>query len=66
MGRLRATQVRLPGVQIVGAQVATTVLLIDGPDKDSLPGVDGYLGSHVALQAKHIEFDFDAGVLRWQ
>ncbi len=65
MGRLRATQVRLPGVQIVGAQVATTVLLIDGPDKDSLPGVDGYLGP-MALQAKHIEFDFDAGVLRWQ
>lgn len=65
MGRLRATQVRLPGVQIVGAQVATTVLLIDGPDEDSLPGVDGYLGP-MALQAKHIEFDFDAGVLRWQ
>jgi predicted aspartyl protease len=65
MGRLRATQVRLPGVQIVGAQVATTVFLIDGPDEDSLPGVDGYLGP-AALQAKRVEFDFDAGVLRWQ
>ena len=65
MGRLRATQVRLPGVQIVGAQVATTVFLIDGPDEDALPGVDGYLGP-AALQAKRIEFDFDAGVLRWQ
>jgi predicted aspartyl protease len=65
MGSLRATQVRLPGVQIVGAQAATTVLLIDGPDEDSLPGVDGYLGP-MALQAKRVEFDFDAGLLRWQ
>lgn len=65
MGRLRATQVTLPGVQIVGAHVATTVLLIDGPDEDSLPGVDGYLGP-MALQAKRVEFDFDAGILRWQ
>lgn len=65
MGRLRATQVRLPGVQIVGAQAAITVFLIDGPDEDALPGVDGYLGP-AALQAKRVEFDFDAGVLRWQ
>jgi predicted aspartyl protease len=65
MGRLRATQVRLPGVQIVGAQVAITVFLIDGPDEDALSGVDGYLGP-AALQAKRVEFDFDAGVLRWQ
>jgi predicted aspartyl protease len=65
MGRLRATQVGLPGVQIAGAQVATTVLLMDGPDEDSLPGVDGYLGL-MALQAKRVEFDFDAGILRWQ
>jgi hypothetical protein len=65
MGRLRTTQVRLPGLQIVGEQVATTVFLIDGPDEDSLPGVDGYLGP-MALHAKRIEFDFDARVLRWQ
>ena len=65
MGRLRATQVRLPGVQITGAQVATTVFLIDCPDQDSLPGVDGYLGP-AALQATRIEFDFDARMLRWQ
>ncbi len=65
MGRLRATQVRLPGVRIIDAEVATTVLLIDGPDEDVLPGVDGYLGP-ASLQAKRIEFDFDARVLRWQ
>jgi hypothetical protein len=30
-----------------------------------MPGVDGYLGP-ASLQAKRIEFDFDAMVLRWQ
>jgi predicted aspartyl protease len=65
MGRLQATQVRLPGVRIVGAEVVTTVLLIDGPDEDALPGVDGYLGP-ASLHAKWIEFDFDARVLRWR
>ena len=65
MGRLRATQVRLPGVRIVDAEVVATVLLIDGPDEDALPGLDGYIGP-ASMQAKRIEFDFDARVLRWQ
>lgn len=65
MGRIRATQVRLPGVRIVGAETVTTVLLIDGPNEEALPGVDGYLGP-ASLHAKRIEFDFDAGILRWQ
>jgi hypothetical protein len=39
-------------------------ILIDGPDDKTLPGVDGYLGP-ATLQAKRIEFDFDAKVLRW-
>ena len=65
MGRLRVKQVRLPGVRIVGAEVVTTVFLIDGPDEDTLSGVDGFLGP-ASLQAKRIEFDFDAMVLRWE
>jgi predicted aspartyl protease len=65
MGRLRAKQVRLPGVRIVGAEVVTTVLLIDGPNEDEMPGLDGCIGP-ASLQAKRIEFDFDAMVLRWQ
>jgi len=65
MGRLRGTQVRLPGVRIVDAEVVSTAILIDGPDDKTLPGVDGYLGP-ATLQAKRIEFDFDAKVLRWQ
>ena len=65
MGRLRGTQVRLPGVRIVDAEVVSAAILIDGPDDNALPGVDGYLGP-TTLQAKRIEFDFDAKVLRWQ
>jgi predicted aspartyl protease len=65
MGRVRATQVRLPGVRIVGAETVVTVLLIDGPNEEVLPGVDGYLGP-ASLHAKRVEFDFDAGTLRWQ
>jgi predicted aspartyl protease len=44
MGRLRGTQVRLPGVRIVDAEVVSTAILMDGPDDKTLPGVDGYLG----------------------
>ena len=65
MGRLRLKQVRMPGVRIAGAEVVTTVMLIDGPDEDTMSGVDGFLGP-VSLQAKRIEFDFDAMVLRWE
>lgn len=65
MGRLRATQIRLPGVQLGGADIVATVILIDGPSGVALPGVDGYLGP-ASLHLKRIEFDFDAGVLRWQ
>jgi hypothetical protein len=64
MGRLRGTQVRLTGVRIVDAEVVSTAILMDGPDDKTLPGVDGYLGPAI-LQAKLIEFDFDAKVLRW-
>ena len=65
MGRLRTTQVKLPGVQIVGPEMVASVFLIDGPDEQALPGLDGFLGP-ASLQAKRIEFDFDARTLRWQ
>jgi predicted aspartyl protease len=65
MGRLRATQVRLPGMRIGGSDRVRTVFLIDGPDQGDLPGVDGFFGA-ASLHAKRIEFDFDAKVLRWQ
>jgi predicted aspartyl protease len=64
MGRLRGTQIRLAGVRIADAEVASTAILIDGPNDKTLPDVDGYLGPST-LQAKRIEFDFDAKVLRW-
>ena len=65
IGQSKATQVRLPGVRFEGAEVVTTVILIDGPGEDVMPGVDGYLGPS-SLHAKRIEFDFAGKVLRWQ
>ena len=65
IGHLQAVQVNLPGVQISGLQGITPVLLIEGPGKARLDGVDGYLGP-VALHARRLELDFAAKTLRWQ
>jgi predicted aspartyl protease len=65
VGRLHATQVKLPGVRLVGPETVATVFLADGPETGKLPGIDGYLGV-ASLQAKRVEFDFAARVLRWQ
>jgi predicted aspartyl protease len=65
MGRSRGTQATLSGVRIGGGEVVISVILIDGPDEDALPGVDGVLGT-AFLSAKRIEFDFHARILRWQ
>jgi len=65
VGRLQTTRMKLPGVRLVGPETVATVFLADGPEAGKLPGIDGYLG--VAwLQAKRVEFDFAARVLRWQ
>lgn len=64
IGRLQATQLNLPGVDIAPEKVAT-VFLIDGPKQGDPFGVDGYLGP-ASLHAKRIELDFAANKLRWQ
>jgi len=65
VGRLQATRVKLPGVRLVGPETVATVFLANGPETGKLPGIDGYLGV-ASLQAKRVEFDFAARVLRWQ
>jgi hypothetical protein len=65
IGRLRATQVNLPGLQVFGPQTVTPVFLIEGPGKTDLGGMDGYLGP-ASLRAKRLELDFGAMTLRWQ
>jgi len=65
VGRLQTTQVKLPGVRLVGPETVAIVFLADGPEAGKLPGIDGYLGV-ASLQAKRVEFDFAARVLRWQ
>jgi predicted aspartyl protease len=65
IGRVRATQVNLPGIQIFGPEAVTPVFLIEGPGKTGLGGVDGYLGP-ASLHAKRLELDFAGKILRWQ
>lgn len=65
IGRLRATQVNLPGVQIFGPEAVTPVFLIDGPGKTDLGGVDGFWGP-ASLHTKRLELDFVAKFVRWQ
>jgi hypothetical protein len=64
IGHLRATLVNLPGVQIFGPDAVTPVLLIEGPGKTDLGGMDGYMGP-ASLHAKHLELDFAGKTVRW-
>jgi predicted aspartyl protease len=72
-GRLQATRVDLPGVQVFRPRAVTPVFLIEGPGtspetspETSTPeGIDGYLGP-ASLHAKRLELDFAAMTLRWQ
>ena len=64
-GRLQATRVNLPGVQVFRKEAVTPVFLIESPKKTELGGIDGYLGP-ASLHAKRVELDFAAMTLRWQ
>jgi predicted aspartyl protease len=66
IGHLHFAQVELPQVQI-GSGVTRTarVLLIDGPDSNLLPDVDGYLGT-MSLCTKWVDFNVEQHVLSWQ
>ncbi len=65
IGRLQATRVNLPGVQVFRPETVTPVFLIEGPGRTVLGGIDGYLGP-TSLHAKQLELDFAAMILRWQ
>jgi hypothetical protein len=65
MGRVRGKRVTLPGVQLGGPEEPITAVLIDGPAKPTMQGLDGYLGI-ASLHPNWIEFDFAKMTLRWQ
>jgi predicted aspartyl protease len=65
MGRVKGTEVTLPGVQLGGPERVITAILIDGPPQLKRSTLDGYLGTGL-LHATRIEFDFANMVLRWQ
>jgi predicted aspartyl protease len=64
IGRLRASQIELTGVQIGDVEKTQKVLLMDGPTPTLLDNVDGYLGP-ASLHAKWLEFDLERKTLRW-
>jgi predicted aspartyl protease len=64
LGRLQVTQVKLPGVRILGSEDVTPVLLLEGPCKTDNGGLDGYLGP-ASLHVRRLELDFAAKTLRW-
>ncbi len=65
VGRTHATELRLPGVQIAGAETTAAVWLLDSSHTDLTPTFDGILGP-ACLHARRVEFDFSAKRLSWQ
>ncbi|MGC1904416.1 MAG: hypothetical protein WA715_11400 [Candidatus Acidiferrum sp.] len=65
LGRLHLEQVELPRVQIGSTAQTAKVFLMDGPDLNILPDVDGYLGPSF-LCKKWVEFNVELRSLRWQ
>jgi predicted aspartyl protease len=65
IGRVQATRVNLPGVDVFHPETVTPVFLIEGPGTRDPGGIDGYLGP-TSLHAKQLELDFKAKIVRWQ
>jgi predicted aspartyl protease len=65
IGRVKGTQIALPKVRITGPEKIITVVLIRGPEENTMPGVDGYLGI-ASLHPNRIEFDFTKRVVWWE
>jgi predicted aspartyl protease len=66
IGRIQATEVRLPGVEIAGPQKLATVWLVDGLHTKLTPLIDGFVGP-AYLHVSRVELDFSAKRLRcWQ
>ncbi len=64
-GRVASKTASLPATELGPAEIERTAFLVNGPNKNALPGVDGYLGA-AALKARRISFDFSARRLRWE
>jgi predicted aspartyl protease len=65
IGRVPATRVNLPGLDVFRPETVTPVFLIEGPQTKEVEGIDGYLGP-TSLHAKKLELDFSTRILYWQ
>jgi predicted aspartyl protease len=64
-GRLPSKLVSLPATYLGPTNIERTAFLVNGPDKNALAGVDGYLGI-AALKARRVTFDFRNNTLNWE
>ena len=64
-GRVASKMASLPATEVGTAELERTAFLVNGPNKNALPGVDGYLGTAV-LKARRITFDFRNHALHWE
>ena len=65
MGPLHLKQARIPDVRISDASEERSVYLLDERPGSTPPSLDGVFGP-ATLHAKRIQFDFSAGVIRWE
>lgn len=62
--RLRARQAALPDVDLGRWRGDVSVLLVEGPASDMLPGIDGVIGL-ATLRAHRVDFDMAGKRLHW-
>jgi len=63
--RIRAKLATLPDVGLGRSSKDVSVLLVQGPSQDMLPGIDGIIGI-VPLKARQVNFDFGENVVSWK
>jgi predicted aspartyl protease len=63
-GRLLAKQAILPDVLLGEKYGDVSVLLVQSPPPEMLPGIDGIVGI-APLKAHHVDFDFSSKTLSW-
>jgi hypothetical protein len=63
--RVPAKQATLPDVDLGQSSTSASVLLVQAPSPDMLPGIDGIIGI-APLKARRIHFDFAGKALSWE
>jgi len=65
MGSLHLKQAQIPDILIFDTTAERTVYLLNERPGSTLPNLDGVFGP-ATLHAKRMQFDFGAGIIRWE